>query len=73
MNKKAVTQAQMQRMRRALERDGQPFVGYRSYPDGSVAALTALPGGLTPTTDAQPSSPNIDAEIDDWAAKHGYG
>ena len=73
MNKRAVTQAQMMRMRRALERDGLSFAGYRSYPDGSVVALVTAPEPLTPPSDTPPSSQSIDAEIDDWAAKHGYG
>lgn len=73
MNRPAVSQAKMRRMRRAIERDGLPFAGYRTYPDGSVVALVGDPRALTPTSDApQPLDP-LDAELAEWDAKHGYG
>lgn len=61
----------MRRMRRAIERDGLPFRGFRTLPDGSVEALVGPPLTAEPNTES--SAPSIDAEIDDWAAKHGYG
>jgi hypothetical protein len=71
VNKPAVSVAKMQRMRRAIERDGLPFRGYRHYPDGSVEALVGEPP-LTANTDAAPSSDPLDAELAQWVAKHGY-
>ena len=68
MNKPAVSQAKMNRMRRAIERAGLPFRGFKTHPDGSVEALVGEPVALTPA--------NSDAQDDDfaaWAAQHGYG
>jgi hypothetical protein len=60
-------------MRRAIERDGLPFRGYRTNPDGSVEALVGDPDALTPPANAsQPLDP-LDAELAEWASKHGYG
>lgn len=72
MNKPAVSQAKMQRMRRAIEADGLPFAGYRTFPDGSVGALVGEPGGLTPAPNTAPPSDPLDAELAEWAGKHGY-
>ena len=72
MNTPAVSQAKMRRMRRALERDGLPFAGYRMYPDGSVQAVVGQPGALTANSNAPSSSDPLDEELAQWAAKHGY-
>lgn len=71
MNTKAVSLAKMRRMRRAIERDGLPFRGYRTAPDGSVEALVGEP--LTEAANTPPSSDPLDAELAVWVAKHGYG
>jgi hypothetical protein len=42
-NKLAVSQAMMQRMRRAIQREGLPFAGFRAHPDGSVTAVVGDP------------------------------
>lgn len=38
-----VTQAQLERAKRALTRDGTPFRGYRIWPDGRVEVLAGEP------------------------------
>lgn len=38
-----VTQAQLERAKRALQRDGTPFAGYRVWPDGRVDVLAGKP------------------------------
>ena len=43
MNKQAVSVAKMERMRRAIERGGLPFRGFKTNPDGSVEALAGEP------------------------------
>ena len=75
MNKPAVSVAKMQRMKRALEREGLPFAGFRTFPDGSVAALVGEPATLTPNDQPALPSPDsdLDAELEQWATKHGYG
>lgn len=74
MNKPAVSQAVMRRMRRALERDGLRFGGYRAKPDGSIEAIVADDAQpLTPDGGAQQPSDPLDAELAQWATKHGYG
>lgn len=72
MNKPAVTQAKMDRMRRAIERAGLPFRGFRTLPNGAVEALVGEPAPLTPANDGVPSDP-LDAELAEWDAKHGHG
>ena len=66
MNKPAVSQAKLQRAMRVLEKAGKPFCGFRLHPDGSVDVLTGQP-------DAALTSDPLDAELHQWAAKHGYG
>jgi hypothetical protein len=66
----AVSIAKMQRMKRAIEREGLPFAGYRQYPDGSVVALVGQP--LTDAANAPSPSDPLDDELVKWAAKHGY-
>lgn len=71
MNKPAVSQAKMNRMRKVIEGAGLPFRGFRTNPDGSVEALVGEPEGLTPANaNAQPSA---DDEFAAWASQHGYG
>jgi hypothetical protein len=41
--KPIVTQAQLERAKRALERDGTHFAGYRVWPDGRVDVLVGDP------------------------------
>ena len=66
----AVSQATMRRMKRAIEREGLPFAGFRTMPDGSVIALVGDP--LTaPANDPSPIDP-LDAELAEWTARHGY-
>lgn len=73
MNRPAVSMAKMQRMKRAIEREGLPFRGYRMLPDGSVEALVGDPAALTPPqAGAQPSDP-LDAELAEWDKQHGHG
>lgn len=67
----AVSVAKMQRMRRAIERDGLPFAGFRCLPDGSVMALVGQP--LTAPTEAAPPSASSDDGFEAWMAKHGDG
>lgn len=67
----AVSLAKMRRMRLAIERDGLPFRGYRTLPDGSVEALVGQP--LTTPADAPSPTNPLDAELAEWDAKHGYG
>lgn len=60
-------------MRKAIEREGLPFRGFRHHPDGTVDALVGEPDALTsPPVPQQPSDP-LDAELAEWDAKHGYG
>lgn len=66
----AISQAQMQRMKRAIEREGLPFAGFLQRPDGSVIALVGDP--LTDTAAQSPPSDPLDAELAEWDAKHGY-
>lgn len=68
--KAAVSQAKMQRMKRAIEREGLPFAGFMTRPDGSVMALVGEPLTAAANTD-QPSDP-LDAELAKWASEHGY-
>lgn len=70
MNKPAVTQAKMQRMKRAIVREGLPFRGFKHNVDGSVEALVGDPSLTTLANSALPSDP--DDEFDQWAEKHGY-
>ena len=70
MNRPAVSLAKMQRMKRAIEREGLPFRGFRHYPDGSVEALVGEP--LTEPAVATSVSDPLDDELAQWAAKHGY-
>lgn len=65
----AVTQAKMDRMRRAIVRAGLPFRGFRTLPDGAVEALVGEPTPPTITIEGDP----LDAELATWDAKHGYG
>jgi hypothetical protein len=67
----AVSLAAMQRMRRAIEREGLAFRGYRQYPDGSVEALVGEP--LTEPAEPAPPSDPLDAELAEWDAAHGHG
>lgn len=60
-----VTQAQMRRARKALEKDGLPFAGYRIRPDGSVEVLVNDP--VPPP--AAPEPP--ENEMEKWKKRHG--
>jgi len=63
--KPAVTQAQLERAKRALERDGTPFAGYRVWPDGRVDVLAGEPTqAITAAVDP------IDEAIAKWDAQH---
>jgi hypothetical protein len=42
-----VTQAQLERAKRALQRDGTRFAGYRMWPDGRVDVLAGEPDQIT--------------------------
>jgi hypothetical protein len=67
MNKRAVTKAQMRRAVDELEARGKTIAGIRLNPDGSADVL------LTGAANApQPSDP-LDAELAEWAQRHGYG
>lgn len=68
---RAVSQAQMRRMKRAIEGEGLSFAGYLSRPDGSVLALVGDP--LTIPAEAAPTSDPLDAELAEWDARHGRG
>jgi hypothetical protein len=61
-----VTQAQLERAKRALTRDGTQFAGYRVWPDGRVDVLAGEP--LKPGT--QPGS--VTDEVEAWKKEHGY-
>jgi hypothetical protein len=72
MNKPAVSQAKMLRMKAAIDKLALPFAGFMTRPDGSVVALVGDP--LT----AQPEPAPDPAGDDDggWEAhekRHGYG
>lgn len=71
-NRPAVSQAKMDRMRRAIVSAGLPFRGFRTLPDGAVEALVGDPAPLTSANDVGPSDP-LDAELAEWDAKHGHG
>jgi hypothetical protein len=71
MNKPAISQAKMLRMKRAIERDGSSFRGFKMHPDGSVEALVGEPDLTPPANGNLPSDP-LDAELAEWAAKRGY-
>lgn len=71
MNTPAVSLAKMQRMKRAIEREGLPFAGYRYFPDGSVAALVGEP--LTPPATATPDPAEDDGGWEAHERRHGYG
>jgi hypothetical protein len=73
VNKPAVSQAKMQRMRRALLADGQSFAGFVTLPNGAVMALAGDPAALTGLANAGPSSDPLDAELAEWDAQHGHG
>lgn len=73
MNRPAVSEAKMRRAKRAMEAEGVAFGGYRLHPDGCVDVLPANASGLTAPAEIPSPAQSIDAEIDDWAAKHGYG
>lgn len=68
-NKLAVSQAMMQRMRRAIQREGLPFAGFRAHPDGSVTAVVGDPAQFA-RAPAEQMDP-LDAELAEWDAKHG--
>lgn len=63
----------MQRMKRAIVREGLPFAGFRTNPDGSVEALVGEPHALTTAPVTQQPLDPLDAELAEWDAKHGYG
>jgi hypothetical protein len=67
----AVSQAKMDRMRRAIVRAGLPFRGFKTLPDGSVEALVGEPEPLTTMVshDVDP----LEDELAAYRAKHGYG
>jgi hypothetical protein len=62
----------MQRMKRAIEREGLPFRGFKTNPDGSVEALVGDSAPLTAANEPGPSSDPLDAELAEWSATHGY-
>jgi hypothetical protein len=64
--KPEVTQAQLERAKRALKRDGTQFAGYRVWPDGRVDVLAGEPPEIsTAITTAD--------EVEAWKKEHGYG
>ncbi len=71
MTRAAVSVAKMQRMKRAIEAEGLPFRGFCCHPDGRVEALVGEP--LTDLPPAGPSSDPLDAELEVWDQRHGYG
>jgi hypothetical protein len=77
--KAVVTQAQMERAKRALEKGGTSFAGFRIRPDGSVDVLAGTPLA-DPDTGASdwdkalgltPRSQGL-ADLAEWKKKHGY-
>jgi hypothetical protein len=61
----AVTQAQLERAKRALQKGGTPFAGYRVWPDGRVDVLAGDPqASVTATV--------LDEELAQWKKDHGY-
>lgn len=59
-----VTQATLERAKRALQRDGTPFAGYRVWPDGRVDVLAGDPSKSA--TDAAAEN------LDSWMLENGY-
>jgi hypothetical protein len=59
-----VTQAQLERAKRALMRDGTQFAGYRIWPDGRVDVLAGEPVTVTAN--------ELDAQLEDFKQRHGY-
>lgn len=51
--KPVVTQAQLERAKRALMRDGTQFAGYRVWPDGRVDVLAGEPATDDPDAKAR--------------------
>jgi hypothetical protein len=75
VNVPAVTIASVQRAIKAAEGLGKPVAGVRLRPDRSVEILFGEPapvGLLTPQAAAPPSA-DLDAELSEWSARHGYG
>jgi hypothetical protein len=77
MTRAAVSVAKMQRMKRAIEREGLPFRGFCCHPDGRVEALvgeppppaadlTLGPGGASSAADP------LDAELEAWEQAQGH-
>lgn len=64
----AVTEAMLKRARKAL---GAEFGGFVFRPDGSVTVLTA--DQVKAQQSGAPASNDLDAELEAWDAKHGYG
>ena len=60
-----VTQAQLERAKRALQRDGTPFAGYRVWPDGRVDVLAGDPTEGTADAAAE--------NLESWKRENGYG
>jgi hypothetical protein len=60
-----VTQAQLERAKRALQRDGTPFAGYRVWPDGHVDVLAGEPAAAAAVNE-------LDAQLEDFKQRHGY-
>lgn len=75
MTRPAVSLAKMQRMKRAIEREGLPFRGFCCHPDGRVEALVGEPvagPGLTPVAPGASSAADpLDAELEAWDQRHG--
>lgn len=63
-----VTQAALQRAKRALQQDGTPFAGYRVWPDGRVDVLAGNSQVAPP-----PPVDDVDTQIAAWKKQHGYG
>jgi hypothetical protein len=66
----AVSQAKMERMRRAIESAGLPFRGFKTNPDGSVEAIVGEPE-LTPKIAIEPDP--LEDELATYRRRHGYG
>lgn len=77
MNTPAVTIAAVQRAIKAAEGLGKPVAGVRLRPDKSVEILFGEPAPPQPdplTAKPPPIPPeDLDAELEAWSARHGYG
>lgn len=64
-NRPAVTKARMKRAVAALEAAGKTVTGMHLQPDGSLTILTGA-------ADIPASTNPLDAELAEWASRHGY-